>query len=245
MPSLPPWLLRPRETLPEPEGLPRSVAPLPTWVEDLGLRLVWPVVLANFLGTLFGFWYYIPQFSAEPLLAWPFVPDSPTATLFVAASFALWATGRDRQWVHALAFFGCLVLGLWTPYTLLVFADGFGYLAWPMYAFLFTSHVAMAVEAFVIHRYADFTVRAVAVAFAWYIVNLVLDYFVPVVGTPHHSTVPAQTLGQVTGSVLGMATYSGPITHDPSAHALAGVGAVVLVLLATFLALATRVAKLR
>ena len=37
MPSFTGWLYRPRETLPEPEGLPWYVAPLPTWLEDLGL----------------------------------------------------------------------------------------------------------------------------------------------------------------------------------------------------------------
>lgn len=245
MSSLPSWLRRPRETLPEPEGLPRYVAPLPTRLEDLGLRLVWPIVFANVLGTLFGFWYYVPQFSVEPLALWAFVPDSPMATLFVGASLALWATGRGREWVHALGFFGCLVLGLWTPYTLLVFRDGFSYLPWYMYAFLFCSHLAMAVEAFVVQRYADFTVRAVAVAFAWYTANLVLDYFVPLVGTPHHTFVPAESVGAVTGTLLGKSLLSGPIVHDPGAHALAAAGAVVFTLLATFLALATRVAKLR
>jgi len=38
-------------------GLPRYVAPLPRAVEDLGLRLAWPIVAANLLGTVFGFWY--------------------------------------------------------------------------------------------------------------------------------------------------------------------------------------------
>ncbi|WP_049934126.1 DUF1405 domain-containing protein [Halarchaeum acidiphilum] len=245
MSSLPSWLYRPRTSLPDPEGLPRYVAPLPTWLEDLGLRLVWPVVLANVLGTLFGFWYYVPQLSVEPTALWVFVPDSPMATLFVACSLALWASGRGREWVHALGFYGCLVLGLWTPFVLLVFRAGFSYLPLPMYAFLFCSHLAMAVEAFVIHRYAEFRVRAVAVAFAWYLANLLLDYFVPVLGTPHHTFVPAESVGYAVGSFLGQPLLSGPIAHPTGAHLLAAAGAVTTTLLATFLALATRVAKLR
>jgi len=238
------WLVRSRETLPAPEDLPWYVAPLPRRVEDVGLRLVWPVVLANLLGTMFGFWYYVPQFSVEPTLLWPFVPDSPVATLFIGASLALWASGRGREWVHALGFYGCIVLGLWTPYVLVTFREGFSYLPWPMYAFLLCSHLAMAIEAFVVHRYAEFSVRAVAVAFAWYLCNLLLDYFLPVLGTPHHTFVPAESVGQRVGEFLGQPLLSGPVVHDPHAHALAAAGAVTLTLLATFLALATRVAKL-
>ncbi|GAA0308899.1 DUF1405 domain-containing protein [Halarchaeum salinum] len=245
MSALPAWLFRPRETLPATDDLPWYVAPLPTRLEDLGLRLVWPVVAANVLGTLFGFWYYVPQFSVEPTALWLFVPDSPMATLFIACSLALWASGRGGEWVHALAFYGCLILGLWTPFALLVFHEGFSYLPLPMYAFLCCSHLAMAIEAFVVQRYADFPVRAVAVAFAWYLVNLLLDYFVPVLGTPHHTFVPAESVGYTVGSFLGQPLLSGPVVHPSGAHALAAAGAVTVTLLATFLALATRVAKLR
>ena len=40
-------------SLPEPEGLPRYVAPLPEWLEDVGLRLAWPIAIVNLLGTAF------------------------------------------------------------------------------------------------------------------------------------------------------------------------------------------------
>jgi uncharacterized membrane protein YpjA len=101
-----------------------------------------------------------------------------------------------------------------------------------MYAFLFCSHLAMVAEAFVVHRFAAFPVRAVAVAAAWYGLNDVVDYFVPVVGSPHHTLLPAQEF------VDGLATHPSP-THE-----VAAAGAVVLTLAATFLALATRVRTL-
>ena len=220
------------EGLPDPENLPRWVAPLPTWLENLGLNLAWVVVAVNLVGTAFGFWYYRFQFAAEPLAAWPLVPDSPVATFFVAASLALWKLDRSNAYVDALAFFGCLKLGLWTPYVLLVFRDGFSYLHPAMYNFLFWSHLAMVLEAFVIHRYADFPVRAVLVALVWYGLNDVVDYFVPVVGTPHHTLLPGQRI------------VDGVITHLSPAHEYAAAGAVVLTFAATFLALATRIAKL-
>jgi uncharacterized membrane protein YpjA len=235
-----------RSRLPDRDALPRWLAPLPRAVEDLGLRAVWLVVLTNLLGTVFGFWYYgvhpLPlsdplitgQLAAEPAAFWLLVPDSPVATLFIALAFGAWALGQANEYLSALAFFGCWKLGLWTPYVLLVFADGFRAVnPLPMYLFLLFSHLAMVVQAFVLHRISDFPVRAVAVAVLWYGLNDLVDYFVPVLGTPHHTLIPGQTIG-----------VDGFFTHPPEIHALAAAGAVVLTLTATFLTLATRVKKL-
>jgi hypothetical protein len=60
------------------------------------------------VGTAFGFWYYIPQFRLESVLAWPVIPDSPTATLFIACSLALYKLGRPNEYLNVLAFFGCI-----------------------------------------------------------------------------------------------------------------------------------------
>ncbi|SFK79409.1 Uncharacterized membrane protein YpjA [Halogranum rubrum] len=235
-----------RGVLPEPDDLPRWLAPLPRWLEDFGLRLAWVVVAINVVGTAFGFWYYgfqpIPlstplvglQFSHEPLVMWPFVPDSPVATLFIALSLALWKLGRSNEYVNALAFFGCWKLGFWTPFVLALFFDGFIGVGWPMYAFLFFSHLAMVVQAFLIHRYSDFPVGAVALAVLWYGFNDVVDYFVPIVGTPHHTNLPGQLVDATTGFY----------THPTPTHEYAAAGAVVLTLTATFWALSTRVKKL-
>jgi len=229
-------------TLPPLEDLPWYVAPLPQWLEDFGLRMAWPIVLINLVGTAFGFWYYgfhpfsdpsiTWQFAVEPASMWLFVPDSPMATLFIALSLALWKLGRNNEWVNMLAFFGCIQLGLWTPFVLAAFFSGFIGVGWPMYAFLFCSHLAMVVEAFLIHRYSDFPVGAVFVAVVWYGFNDIVDYFVPIVGTPHHTTLPAQQ-ELVNG-----------FTHPSPAHEIAASGAVTITLLATFLALTTKVKKL-
>ena len=218
-------------SVPEHEDLPRYVAPLPAWLEDVGLRLAWAVVAINLLGTAFGFWYYRFQFAVEPLVVWPFVPDSPLATLFIAASLAAWKLGRPSEVLNALAFFGCIKLGAWTPYVLLAFDEGFSYLHPAMYSFLFWSHLAMVVQAFLIHRYSDFRLPAIVLALGWYTVDLVLDYFVPVVGDPHHTAIPVPDATIVWGGA--------------SALAVAAAGAVVLTVCATVLALATRIEKFR
>ncbi|RZH68131.1 DUF1405 domain-containing protein [Natrinema altunense] len=211
------------------EALPPSLAPVPTTLEDLGLRFAWLVVAINLAGTAFGFWYYSGQFTETTAALWPWVPDSPLATLFIALAIAAWKLGREQPWLTALAFFGNVVLGLWTPYTLLAFADSYAYLHPLMYHFLFWSHLSMVVQALVLHRISDFPVWAVAVAAVWYWSNLIVDYFVPVVGDPHHTIIPVER--------------DAAMFLEADALGVIAAGEVTFVLLALFLALAIRVKK--
>ena len=230
--------------IPDPDGLQWYVAPLPTWLENVALRLAWPIAVVNFVGTLFGFWYYAGrpletapplvegQLGMAPLAAYPLIPDSPAATLFIGLSLVAWRLDWSFAGpIHALAFFGCIKLGLWTPYVQLALNGPGGIAPW-LYWFLILSHLAMAVEAFVIHRYASFSVPAVLVAVVWYGFNDVVDYFWPIFEGPHHTILRAEVV-------------DGGITHAIPAHDLAAGWAVVLTTTAVFLALTTRVAKLR
>ncbi|MFC6939347.1 DUF1405 domain-containing protein [Salinirubellus sp. GCM10025818] len=237
----------PPDDLPPRESLPWYLAPLPGPLEDFGLRLVWLVVAANLVGTAFGFWFYRFQFSITDPVMWPLTPDSPLATLFIALSLSLWKLGRSNEYLNVLAFFGCIKLGAWTPFVLLAFpaeypsgsfaALGLVGFVWEygLYAFLVTSHLAMVAEAFLIHRYAAFSVGTVALAAAWYALNDVVDYLVPIVGDPHHT-------------LLNVEPYLGPgrgFDHTVPAHDVAAAAAVVLTVACVFLALATRVHKVR
>ncbi len=231
--------------LPAAEGLPRYVAPLPGWLEDLALRLAYPIALVNLVGTVFGFWYYAGrplnaapplvegQLGAAPLSAWPLIPDSPVATAFIGLSLVAWKRGWTADTLHVLAFFGCIKLGLWTPFVQPVINGPEGIAAW-LYYFLIVSHLGMAAEAFLIHRYARFTVPSVLVALVWYGGNDLVDYFVPVLGGPHHTWLRGEPI-----------LPGGGFDHMTAAHDLAAAAAVVLTLAATFLALATRIEKVR
>ncbi|MUW14021.1 DUF1405 domain-containing protein [Halorubrum sp. CBA1125] len=216
---------------PERDSLPRWVAPLPEALEDIAYRYAWVVVAINLLGTAFGFWYYRFQFRALPPEVWVFVPDSPAATLLIACALAAWALGRSSDTLAALAFFGNVKLGLWTPYALVVFAPRFVETAGPaLYAFLFVSHLAMVLQAFVLHRMTDFPLKAVAVATAWYTLDLLMDYFVPVAGEVTHTALPyADSEPWFTTTVLQVAAA----------------GAVALTVVPVYWTLATRVSKCR
>jgi uncharacterized membrane protein YpjA len=239
----------PADSLPPHNGSPWYVAPLPPWLENFGLRLGWLVVAINLVGTAFGFWFYSFQFSITPVAAWPLVPDSPLATLFIALSLAAWKLGyADRvPWLHVLAFFGCIKLGAWTPFVLTVFpveypsgglmTRGTVGFVWEygLYLFLVTSHLAMVVEAFLIQRYASFSVGAVALATAWYLLNDIVDYLVTPFSTYTHTLLNSESF----------VSYSMGFDHSAPAHDIAAAAAITLTISCVFLAMATRVVKAR
>ncbi|WP_136689013.1 DUF1405 domain-containing protein [Halorhabdus amylolytica] len=230
--------------LPSSGQRPRYVAPLPGWFEDLGLRLAWPIALINLLGTAFGFWYYAGrplevappliegQLGAAPLAAWPLIPDSPVATLLIGLSLLAWRLDVRANWLAVLAFFGCIKLGFWTPFVQL-FLNGPGGIATWLYVFLITSHLAMALEAFLIHRYATFSLPAIGLAVGWFGLNDLVDYFWPVLSGPQHTWLRAEPY------------VNGAIDHSVPAHDLAAAAAIGLTILATALGLLTRRVQLR
>jgi len=174
--------------VPERRDLPWLVAPLPAWLENVAFRLVWVIVAINLLGTAFGFLYYTPQLSATPVVMWPIVPVSPLATLYIAISLSLWRLGyggRLAQFVHLLAFVGCLKYGLWSVYIQL-FVEDASVTPFLLWQFLIWSHAGMVVQAFLIPRYADFPLWAVSLASGWYVLNDLLDYSTLLWG-PHHT----------------------------------------------------------
>ncbi|MFC4989318.1 DUF1405 domain-containing protein [Saliphagus infecundisoli] len=211
--------------------LPTYLAPLPQRIEDIALRYAWVIVAINLAGTVFGFWYYRFQFAQTPLMMWPVVPDSPVATLFMALSLTAWKLDYTQEWLHAFAFYGNIKLGIWTTYVQLVLNGPEGISPW-LYVFLVVSHLAMALQAFVIYRYATFPIRAVAAATIWYGFNDLVDYFIPLAGNYHHTFLWAELVGTT-------------LDHSLRAHDLAAAAAVALTLAATFLALATRVKKVQ
>jgi len=204
-------------SLPDRPRLPLYLAPIPRRVEDLALRLAWPLVAVNLLGTAFGFWYYRFQFADTPGWLWPLVPDSPAATLFFALSLASWKLGREADVLHAAAFVGCLKLGLWTPFVQLLL-NGQGDVAAWLYWFLVLSHLGMAVQAFLVLRYADVALWATSVVGVWYWLNDVFDYFVAVGGDVHHTYLRAEVV-------------AGRADHGLAAHDHAAAAAVTLTLL--------------
>lgn len=175
--------------VPEHRTLPWYCSPLPTWLENVAFRLVWLLVAINLAGTAFGFIFYGPQLTNTPVVMWPLVPVSPLSTLYIAISLACWRLdydGRIAQIIHILAFIGCLKYGLWSVFVQIVVEDT-GPIPYALWQFLIWSHAGMVVQAFLIPRYARFPLSAVTLGSGWYVLNDLFDYFVSILGGPHHT----------------------------------------------------------
>src|SRR5690625_7763832 len=57
----------------------------------------------NFLGTIYGYMWYGNQLARTPAIFLPFVPDSPTASLFLTIFFGFYLYGRKFTYIETLA----------------------------------------------------------------------------------------------------------------------------------------------
>lgn len=197
-----------------------------SYIENFAFQNIWLIISINILGTIFGFWYYIPQLSNSSILMWPVIPDSPVATLFMALSLLFWKLNHNNETINMLAFFGCIKLGFWTPYILIVFKSNFDYLSPIMYQFLLWSHLSMAAEALIIRNYSNFNLKPVIFSSVWYLFNDLTDYLFPIIGKPHHTYIPSE------------------ISHSSSIHQTAATVAFFLSILIIFLAFSIYVNKI-
>ena len=152
------------------------------------LILLW----VNALGTVYGYYWYKNQLvhTYETMDRWllPFVPDSPTASLFFTFSllFMLYgnriggsAAGRAllaaRGFVDAFALITSVKYGIWA--VAMIAAGGWqgDEIVWQEWM-LIVSHLGMAAEAFVYAPLMRFGAAAAASAAVWTLANDYFDY---------------------------------------------------------------------
>lgn len=133
------------------------------------------VLIVNFLGTAYGYYWYIPQLVETPAVFLPFVPDSPTASFFFLFVLLAFLMKRHAPYFEALALVTLIKYGLWAVgmnLFVLVSVDDF---PWEGYM-LIGSHFAMAVQAVLFAPYYRFQMRHLVVAGIWILHNDVIDY---------------------------------------------------------------------
>lgn len=149
--------------------------------------VIWLLFIVNFLGTVYGYIWYGNQleFTAENHPAWllPFVPDSPTASLFFTIALLLMLYPPKglkgtlvREIIEALAVVTSVKYGIWA--VSMIFAGGYqgdavGWKDW----MLVVSHTGMAVEALIYARFFSFR-RMLPLAVLWTLANDMVDYSV-------------------------------------------------------------------
>jgi uncharacterized membrane protein YpjA len=131
--------------------------------------------IINIFGTIYGYYWYGYQLRETPGIFLPFVPDSPTASLFFV--FVLFAFLLRTNWglIEALAIVSLFKYGIWAVVMNILTLYTTGYLPWEGYM-LIASHFGMALQGILYAPFYRIKVWHLVVAAIWLVHNDIIDY---------------------------------------------------------------------
>ena len=133
------------------------------------------VLIINFFGTIYGYYWYGGQLAITEPIFYIFVPDSPTASLFFCFAVVGWLLGKHFKLMEVLALITLVKYGLWAVVMNLLTLVEMGSLDPDGWMLVF-SHFMMAVQAILyIPKYA-FGFGHVVIGAIWTLHNDVIDY---------------------------------------------------------------------
>lgn len=141
----------------------------------LDKRFLILLFIVNLLGTIYGFMWYESQLSVTPPIFIPFVPDSPTASLFFTIFLLFFIFGRNVPYIEALGLVTLFKYGIWAVVMNLLTLAVEGSLDWSGYM-LIASHGAMAIQGILYAPWYKIKMRHLVVAAVWTLHNDVIDY---------------------------------------------------------------------
>ncbi len=138
-------------------------------------QFLWLLLIVNLLGTVYGYIWYGWQLRETPAIFLPFVPDSPTASLFFVFVLLAFLMGKNWPLLEALAIVTLVKYGIWAVVMnfLVFFETGEMELAAWMLIF---SHGAMAVQGILYAPFYRLKAWHLAAAAIWTLHNDVIDY---------------------------------------------------------------------
>ncbi|MFI2855645.1 DUF1405 domain-containing protein [Paenibacillus sp. JSM ZJ436] len=147
---------------------------------------LWLLLICNGLGTIYGYIWYGAQlhYTAEfrPWWQLPFVPDSPTASLFFCLALILLLYPPKRMagillqpLIQALAVVTSIKYGIWACVMIFAGAAQGNELVWQDWM-LVASHSAMAIEVLLYVRLFHLQSPALIAAITYTLLNDMIDY---------------------------------------------------------------------
>ncbi|HLS06604.1 MAG TPA: DUF1405 domain-containing protein [Bacillota bacterium] len=129
----------------------------------------------NLFGTIYGFLWYESQLRITPTIFLPFVPDSPTASLFFTIWLLFFIYNKNLSYMAALAVMSLFKYGTWAVVMNLftLFVDGA--IGWQGYM-LIASHAGMAIQGLLYTPFYNIKMRHFTVAAIWILHNDIIDY---------------------------------------------------------------------
>lgn len=133
------------------------------------------LLIVNIIGTLYGYYWYGWQLKETPAIFLPFVPDSPTASLFFVIVLIAFLLGKNWPIIEALAIVTLFKYGIWAVVMNIFVYFVQGGLDWSGYL-LILSHFSMAVEGILFAPFYRFKWWHLIIAAIWTLHNDIIDY---------------------------------------------------------------------
>jgi uncharacterized membrane protein YpjA len=155
------------------------------WKRGNGVNWIYPILanrsilklllFVNIVGTIYGYYWYGWQLADTPAIFLPFVPDSPTASLFFM--FVLIAFLLKKNWplIEALAIVTLFKYGIWAVVMNIFVFVVQGELDFVGYMLIF-SHFAMAVQGLLYAPFYKIKGWHLMIAAIWTLHNDIIDY---------------------------------------------------------------------
>ena len=134
------------------------------------------LLICNILGMIYGYIWYGEQLSHTPWQFKIFVPDSPTAILFLVISISLILIQKQNSIIDALAFVTLFKYGIWAVIMNILFIIEQGDITVNGLVLMF-SHSIMAVQAIYFYPRFKRSMIGISVAMTWVFFNDYIDYF--------------------------------------------------------------------
>ena len=133
------------------------------------------LMAVNIAGTIYGYYWYGWQLAETPPIFLPFVPDSPTASLFFV--FVLVGFLLKKNWPlwEALAIVTLFKYGIWAVVMNILVYFVQGQLDFVSYMLIF-SHLGLAVQGVLYAPFYRIKLWHLVVAAVWTLHNDVIDY---------------------------------------------------------------------
>lgn len=147
------------------------------WIYSLlGNRsILYLLLIVNFLGTVYGYYWYRFQLVDTPPKFLAFVPDSPTASLFFVFVLIAFVLGKNWPLMEALAIVTLVKYGIWAVVMNALVLGISGELD-GVSLMLMLSHGAMAVQGILYAPFYRFKMWHLVVTGIWTLHNDVIDY---------------------------------------------------------------------
>lgn len=133
------------------------------------------LLIVNFFGTIYGYWWYKDQLQLTPPPFLLFVPDSPTASLFFFIVLLMFLFRRNWPLMEALAAVTLIKYGIWAVVMNIAAGATGTELTWQNYM-LIGSHFGMALQAVLYAPYYRIKGWHLVIVSIWTIHNDIIDY---------------------------------------------------------------------